>query len=377
MDKDKRTYRKELRGRCRRVLGHGAETPAEILGRVAAWCADNAVEFDHYGTGSLIETFEAKVAALLGFPAARFMPSGKVAQNVALRVWSERAGNSHFGMHPTSHLELHEARAYEHLFGLRTTLVGPHSSPLLAEHLQAVPEALSALLIELPIREAGGQLPTWEELEELKAAARERGTRLHLDGARLWETAAWYGRTYREICAGFDSVYVSFYKGIGALSGAMLLGEKDFIEEAAVWQKRCGGELYTLAPNVASAAMLFDERVARMPAYFERTVELAEAVNAIDGITTLPREPQTNMMHVCLPCDAEAACEARDQIAEESGVWLLDGVRDADRPGEARYEWYVGEAACALEVAEIAQLFRRFRELVGSTDRVPSQSGPA
>lgn len=334
-----------------------------MLRDIAAWCDEQSTEFDVYGTGPLIEEFENKVATLLGFPAGRFMPSGKVAQNVALRVWAERSGNPHFGMHPTSHLELHEARAYEQLFSLRASLVGPRDRPLLAEHLLSVPESLCALLTELPLREAGGQLPTWEQLEELKDAAQQTDTRLHLDGARLWETAASYERSYGEICQGFDSVYVSFYKGIGALSGAMLLGAQDFIEEAAVWQKRCGGELYTLLPNVASAAMLFDQRLARMPAYYERTLALAECIQATPGMATLPSRPQASMMHVLLSCSPEVALQARDRLAEESGVWLLDGVRPGEAPGSSRFEWSIGEATCALGLGELRELLTRFSQL--------------
>ncbi|MFT7625509.1 MAG: threonine aldolase [Myxococcota bacterium] len=360
---DSQAARLDLKRRCQPIHGHGNTTPADLLGRTAAWCAEHDVDFDRYGSGSLIEIFEATVSSLLGFAAGRFMPTGKLAQNVAIKVWCERASNAHFGMHPTSHLELHEGRAYQHLFGLRATLVGPNRSPLLASHLRAVPEALSALLVELPIREAGGQLPTWDELEELKGTARRRGIRLHLDGARLWETAAHYGQSYEAICAGFDSVYVSFYKGIGALSGAMLLGSRDFIEEAAVWQRRCGGELYTLAPNIASAAMQFDERLARMPGYYAQAQALATAVNSVDGIATLPATPHTNMMHVFLPWDTELALDARDRLAAETGIWLFNAVRPTDRPGHCFYEWYVGDAASDLTAEQITTLFARLHHL--------------
>ena len=356
MSEDKQTYRAELRKRCRRTMSHGAETPSNVLLKVAAWCAVRSTEFDYYGSGALIEDFETRVATLLGYEAARFMPTGKVAQNIAMKIWCEEAGLDHFGMHPTAHLELHEDRAYQHLFGLRATLVGPADSPLLASDLEAVPEPLAALLIELPIREAGGQLPSWEELEALKKAADTRGVRLHLDGARLWETAPYYQRSYPEICAGFDSAYVSFYKGIGALSGAMLLGSQAFVDRAKVWQRRCGAEVYTLAPNVASAAMLLDEGLARMPAYHAYAKDLAEALNALDGVATLPRVPHTNMMHVFLPWDVDAVLDARDRLAEASGVWLLSGVRPADVPGHSRFEWSVGEATCAMDVAELADL---------------------
>ena len=89
---------------------------------MAAWCDANQVSFDAYGEGALVQDFEAQVAERLGAEAARFMPSGTMAQQIALRVWCERAGKRHFGMHPTSHVELHEQRGYARLHGLEATL---------------------------------------------------------------------------------------------------------------------------------------------------------------------------------------------------------------------------------------------------------------
>lgn len=351
------TRRDELRATSRPIHGHGRCEAAELLARTAEWCRANRVELDVYGSGEMIEAFEARIAALCGFEAARFMPSGTMAQQIALRVWSERAGHRHVGMHPTSHLELHEQRGYHHLHRLAATLVGPADRPLLAEHLAAVPERLAALLIELPIREAGGQLPSIEELEALKAAAAERGWPLHLDGARLWECAAGYGRSHAEICSGFASAYVSFYKGIGALPGSMLLGSADFIAEAVVWQRRCGGNLFTLTPNAASAAMLFDERIARMPAYVSRAREIAAALGPVGGVALLPDPPHVNMVHVFCALDPGAALDARDRVAAEHGLWLFERARPADAPGHCRFELYVGEAAMAVEDGELAAAF--------------------
>lgn len=374
MDPKTKARRIALRNRCRHLQGHGPELPADHLEKLSQWCRAAEAQWDHYGTGSLIEDFETKVAHRLGMPAARFVPSGKIAQNVAMKIWCDRAHSRHFGMHPSSHLELHEERAYAALFDLRATLIGPFERPMLVEHVRACAEPMAALLTELPIREAGGQLPSWDELEELKAYAHDRGMRLHLDGARLWECAASYERSYEEICRGFDSVYVSFYKGIGALSGAMLLGPEDFIEEAKVWQKRCGGTLFTLLPNVASAAMLFDERLARMPRYYEQALRIAEALTErCPQLQLLPAKPQTNMMHVLLPLEPEEAYRRRDHVAEETGLWLFSGVEAADVPGYARYEWYVGDAACALEANEVCGAFERLLDPGSSALRVPPQ----
>ena len=119
-------------------------------------------------------------------------------------------------MHPTSHLLIHEQEAYQALFGLHGAPVGQRLSPIMAADLESLAQPLACLLVELPIREAGGQLPGWEALEALKAAARARALPLHLDGARLWESRAFYGRTHAQIVDGFASVYVSTYKGLAA-----------------------------------------------------------------------------------------------------------------------------------------------------------------
>ncbi|HLI07996.1 MAG TPA: beta-eliminating lyase-related protein [Ktedonobacteraceae bacterium] len=124
--------------------------------------------------------------------------------------------------HPTCHLEIHEQHGYQRLHHLPGILLGESQRLLTLEDVKKVAEPLAALLIELPQREIGGQLPAWEDLTALTDRARERGIVLHLDGARLWECQPFYGREYRKIAALFDTVYVSFYKILGGIAGAVL-----------------------------------------------------------------------------------------------------------------------------------------------------------
>lgn len=349
-------YRRELRLRCTALHGHGAMDLATELAETAEWCRATGAERDVYGSGGLIVEFEAKLAELFGLPAARFLPSGTMAQVLAMRIWCGAGG--HFGMHPTSHLELHEQRGYSHLMGLRATLVGPAEREMLVQDLEAVTEPLGALLIELPTRENGGRLPSWEQLVDLTTLARDRGTWLHLDGARIWEAQAAYDRPFAEIAALFDSVYASFYKGIGALPGAVLMGPTDFIDEAKLWQRRMGGNLYTLLPNVASAARRLDERLTRFPAYLAKTHAIADALRPIDGVQLLPDPPHVNMFHVELDLSPEDALAARDRVAEETGLWLFGYARPRVHPGRAHFEQSIGEAAMDVEPERIAAAYR-------------------
>lgn len=256
-----------VRRACSRFLTHHyRQTPRDALAELAAW-ADPELEGDSYGTGPLIAGFEAEVAALLGKEAALFLPSGTMAQPIALRIWADRARSPAVAFHPTCHLELHEQSGYRVLHGLRGLLVGGAHRPLSRADLDGVREPVAALLLELPQREIGGQLPSWEELMAQCDWAAERGIRLHLDGARLWECQPFYGRSHAAIAARFDSVYVSFYKTLGGIAGAALAGPADVIAEARIWQRRQGGNLVRLYPYVLSARKALAERLGRIEAY--------------------------------------------------------------------------------------------------------------
>src|SRR5205823_1949079 len=243
---------------------------------------------DRYGEGEVIDGFEAEVARLLGKEAAVFMPSGTMCQQIALRVWTDRRGCPNVAMHPRNHLDQHEQFGYQRLHGLRGIPVGSPNQLLTLDDLRGVAEPLGALLLELPQREIGGHLPAWDELAASTGWARERGVPAHMDGARLWESGPFYGRDYAEIAALFDSVYVSFYKGLGGLAGSILAGPADVIAEARVWQRRHGGNLVQLYPYVLTARQGLGERLPSMGAYHAKAREIAAALAPFPQIEVTP-----------------------------------------------------------------------------------------
>jgi threonine aldolase len=360
-----------IRSACTVVVpGHPRRAPGEALIEIGQWCELHQYEADMYGAGKLINEFESKVAGLLGKDAAVFMPSGTMAQQIAARIWADREGNSTIGMHPTCHLENHEQKGYAYLHNLKPVLVGDRTRPILAKEIDALATVPACLIVELPAREIGGQLPKWDELLAIKAKCRERGIRLCLDGARLWEARAFYaGKSYADICEGFDSVYVSFYKGIGAPTGAMLLGESAFIAEARIWQRRHGGNLFQQLSYVAGAAMQFEQRLARMPAYFERAQQMAKALQAIDGLVINPKKPQANMMHLHFPAGAAAIEDARDRIAAEQKVWLGAPRGASEVPGWCSMEIYVGENLMALSDEFVVNAYSRLLDVARKVDQ--------
>jgi threonine aldolase len=202
---------------------------------------------------------------------------------------------------------------------------------------------LSAVALEIPMREIGGQLSTWDDLEAIKAHCRAHGIHLHMDGARLWEAAAGYARPVADIAAGFDTVYTSLYKGIGGLGGAMLAGRREVIAEAAEWFKRQGGNVFQRSPYVVAAAMQFEQRMAAMPAYFARTLFLYEVLHDYPHLRVNPARPQANMLHVHLPVGRERALEIRRELARDHGIWAFNRISHGVLPDTSFFELYVGD----------------------------------
>jgi len=306
---------------------------------------------DVYGTGVLIESFEADIAELLGKEAVVFLPSGTMAQCIALRVWADRKGNRRVGFHSSSHLQLHEQNAYQELYGLEAELLGEPGRVVTTADLQTVSAPLSAALLELPMREIGGQLPNWEDLQAQSEWARQHGTALHMDGARLWQCTPYYGRSMADIADLFDSVYLSFYKDIGGIAGSALAGPADFIEEARNWIRRAGGNLYSLFPYVLAAKAGMQRNLASLPQAVADAQWLAGVLNQMDGLETVPLEPPANLFHLRVDCEPERLLEHACSWSKKNGVFLMPAPR-ASEDGKAIMEYSIGQA---LPLASRAQ----------------------
>jgi threonine aldolase len=312
---------------------------------------------DVYGSGERIERLEGRIAEILGAEAAVFMPSGTMAQQIALRIWSDRRGTRTVAFHPTCHLEIHEQKGYQMLHGLHGRLVGDPDRLITLSDLEGIHEPVAALLLELPQREIGGLLPAWDDLVAQTSWARERGVALHLDGARLWQTGPFYQRDHAQIAGLFDSVYVSFYKDLHALAGAALAGDAEFVAEARVWQRRHGGNLVTMHPFVVSAELSLDRWLERIPEYVAHARALAAALGTVEGIEVVPDPPQTPMFHILLRGDRERLADAALAVAEERKVFLFGDPDPTTSPSVQRHEVMVGDATLQLAPEEVAELY--------------------
>ncbi|MFD7336943.1 threonine aldolase family protein [Streptomyces violascens] len=283
---------------------------------------------DIYGNGAVTE-LERRTAEELGFPAAAFFPTGTMAQQVALRCWAARTGNPTVALHPLAHPEVHERQAFSQVSGLRT--VHPTDEPRLptAEEVLGFEEQFGTLMLELPLRDAGFVLPTWDELVAVVEAARERDAVVHFDGARIWETTTHFGRPLREVAGLADSVYVSFYKTMGGLSGAVLVGSESLIAQARTWRHRYGGQLFQQFPAALAGLIGLRKELPELPSYVAHAKVVASAMKegfaeaGVPWFRVHPEPPHTHQFQVWLPYDAEVLNAASLRQAQESGVCLF------------------------------------------------------
>jgi threonine aldolase len=340
--------------RCTRWLnGHGPQKPAELLAGIPP-----DVQADRYGAGGVVETLEKEVAALLGMEAALFLPTGTMAQQIALRIHADRRGRRSVVWHPACHLEWHEGRGYQRLHGLVGVPAGRPRVPLRQEDLEPIAESPAALVLELPQRDLGGTLPSWDELEAMTRWARDRTAGVHMDGARLWEAAPFYGRPEADIASLFDTVYVSFYKGLGGIAGCCLAGPADLVAEVSEWRTRHGGRAFALWPYAASALTGLRTRRERMGEYWDHAKAIAGALEG-SAVQVLPDPPQSRMMHLELRVTPEELRQRATSIAEGDGIWTFPDAFAVDGPRLLRLELSVGDATLCFEPEEVRTLVER------------------
>jgi len=247
-------------------------------------------------------------------------------------------------------------------------LVGDADRLITAPDLEAMPDDLGALLLELPQREIGGQLPPWDSLQAQVAQVRSRGIALHMDGARLWSAAAVYEQTVADVAGLFDSVYVSFYKSLGALAGAGLAGPVDFIDAARRWRHRHGGLVFTPLPFVLSARASLQNFEQRIAAYLDRAGRVARVLKGIDGVRLHPDPTQDHMFQVHFSHPPEVVEAAAAAVAEDHKVNLVGRLRAAE-DGHSFFELFVAEKAEEIADEELDQLYRLLMDRIRREER--------
>ena len=295
-------------------------------------------------------------------------------------------------VHPTSHLVfldcLRDAATQEKEFETCAKLTLPDfdvrtfgkmsEQPQLYQINNAIDEHKpDVIVIELPQRMNGGNVISLKHLQQVSERCRAEGILLHCDGARLWEVQPYYAIPIAELAALFDSVYISFYKGMGAIAGAMLIGSSSFISSACVWQKRTGGDIHKRGPMALSCEVQFRQLISSEIPFLDRFKKLKAMVKLINGLideTTEegeeaavrfdPPMPTSTMVHCYVKGTAASLNNAQEAAKEKTGVQLWNSLRGQGYgdPGWCYFEWSMGPGNMDVALEDVERGWRQFLE---------------
>jgi threonine aldolase len=284
---------------------------------------------DNYLLGGEIERFERHWATLLGKETAVFMPSGTLANQLALRTL---AGAKRRVIVPeTSHVYNDTGDACQTLSGLTLMPLGPGAATFTRADIEAVltrtaggrvATGVGAILIESPIRRLFGQMFDWDEAKRITDFAREHDIGTHLDGARLFIASAYTGISPAAYAAPFDTVYVSLWKYFNSGIGAILAGPKRVLDGMFHVRRMFGGNLAVGWPAALVAGYYMDGFVDRLTSAVRVSEDFYTAIARHPKVTVSKFPSGTNLSRLTFK-GADVASVARKLF--DRGILLPGG----------------------------------------------------
>jgi threonine aldolase len=279
-----------------------ALSPAEHARLLSRLAEDDGVAADEFSLGGAVARLERRMAALLGKETAMFMPSGTLANHLALRLLASRGRR--VLVQRESHIYCDCGDCAQELSGLnlvplaagRTSFtVDEVATAVAGEEDGRVRTPVGAISIESPVRRRHGEVFDIAEMRRVAGFARERGIGLHLDGARVFLASPYTGIAPADYAAPFDTVYVSLYKYFNAAAGAVLAGPRHLLDGLHHQRRMFGGGLRQAWPYAAVASHFlqgFEERFAEAAAMAD---ELFAALAELPCASVLRSPASTNV----------------------------------------------------------------------------------
>ncbi len=277
--------------------------PGDYLTELQKANAATAIVRDRYGSGGVVEALEKKFTALTGKEKSIYMPSGTMANQLAIAVLSGE--NTKVFVQDTSHVYRDEADAAQSVFNKRLMPLAKDETYFTAKQLQTAVENLSneevfksgigAISIENPVRRTDGRAVPIEEIQKISTYCRSNNIKMHLDGARIFMASAWMGVPIQEYASHFDTIYISLYKYLGAAGGAMLSGPAAVIDKMAHLIKIHGGNMYSNWTNAAMALYRLEGLETRLQNAIKMSAEIFSELNKIPGISIKALDGGTNI----------------------------------------------------------------------------------
>jgi len=234
--------------------------PAEYADLLVRLAARDGIAADEFSRDGVVARLEERMAEILGKEASVFLPSGTLANHLALRLLARRGRRAL--VQQESHIYNDSGDCVQELSGLTLIPLAPERATFGLDDVAAevaraeegrVSTPVGVISIESPVRRVAGEVFDFAEMQRITAFAREHGIGRHLDGARLFLASAYTGIAPQTYAALFDTVYVSLYKYFNAAGGAVLAGPRHLLENLYHQRRMFGGGLRQAWPYAAVA----------------------------------------------------------------------------------------------------------------------------
>jgi len=292
--------------------------------------AEAEVGDDVFGDDPTVNELERRTAELLGKEAAVFVPSGTMANQLAIRC------HTHPGdeilLDTNSHIVWYEAGAPAALSGVSCRELPGERGLFTAEQLKAALRPANIhfaptrlLTLENTHNRGGGTIWPLPQLQQVCDVAKEAGILTHLDGARLWNATVATGITEADYAKNFDSVSVCFSKGLGAPVGSALVGNKEFVQKARRFRKQFGGGMRQAGIIAAAALYAVEHHRPRLADDHANARRLASGLGDIAGIRIDKNNVATNMVY--FDVENHTAADVVMRLGEKNVLLLQTGVK--------------------------------------------------
>ena len=255
------------------------------------------------GLDPTTNALQERVAELLGFPAAVFLPSGSMCNEIALRLHA-RPGGDELLLDRTAHPVNSEAGGPAVLSGLMIRTLDGAGGVFTPEQVEAAVRTRGTrymprsrvVSVEQTTNIAGGHVWPLETIRGVLSVARRHGLRAHMDGARLMNAVVASGVSASDFASGFDTAWIDFTKGLGAPVGAVLAGSRELIDEAWRWKQMLGGAFRQSGIVAAGCLYALDHNVDRLAEDHSNARLLADGLASLPGVRLDPADVETNIV---------------------------------------------------------------------------------
>ena len=261
--------------------------------------AHAAVGDDVFSEDPTVNELQQRCAELTGHEAGLFMPTGSMANEVALDVHTNPGDEVVCDAH--AHIHDYELGAMAAYVGVMPRAVPTEQGFFRVEDIDGIVKAHSPVgtgtglvSLENTHNMRGGAVYPQDEAERVIEYAHSKHIPVHLDGARAWNAAAASNAELAEITGPFDSAMLSFSKGLGAPIGSILVGSKDVIDRARYVRKRMGGGMRQVGVLAGACLYALDHHMERLRDDHANAQRLADALDEFDDVTPIP--PETNIL---------------------------------------------------------------------------------